>query len=271
MLGKLIKNEFKSNLHSIGLIYIIAIACMAFMAAAYIFKITWISVLATIVLMISGVIAVIVTFFCVVMNFQKTLYRDQGYLSFTLPVTSGQLLASKTVCSFIWMLLSYILALVIFVGVYFYSSAMVGDDMKMAAELMLSLFADLPSKKTIIEVIVIICLYLFMLMVVLISEIYFSITLANTRILQKLGAFSGVITFFVLFIFTNTVSILLTQKIPLTLVITNTGIYYSTMATMTNGTVGLQFGLAGVIFYIVSAAALFIGTAKIMDSKVNIK
>ena len=271
MLGRLIKNEFKCNVHSVGLIYIVALACAGFMALAYLFKITWISVLATIVLMFAGGAAIMVTLGCVVMNFQKSLYRDQGYLSFTLPVTGTQLLASKVICSFCWMLISYIVALAIFVGVYLYSSAMVGDDMKMALDLLLSIFADLPSKKVIIEVIVIICLYVFLLMIVLIAEIYFSITVANTRMLQKMGVFSGIITFFVTFVAITAIAVFLTNKIPLTLVVTSNGLYYSTMASMTKGTVGVQFGLAGIIFFIAAAIGLFVGTEKLMGSKVNIK
>ncbi|MCR5150583.1 MAG: hypothetical protein K6B52_05110 [Clostridiales bacterium] len=271
MLGKLIKNEFKSNLHSIGLIYVVALVCMAFMALSYVFKIQWISIVATIVLIFAGILAVVVTFGCVVLNFQKTLYKDQGYLSFTLPVTSGQLLTAKAICSFTWMLISYAVALGVFIGVYLYSSAMVGDDVKMAANLLLTVFADLPSKKIIIEVIALLCLSMFVMMVLLIAEIYFAITVANTRLLQKWGVFSGIITFFVTFFATSAASFYLTQKIPFTLVVTSSGIYYSTMATMTNGTVGLQFGLAGFIFNIAMIAVLFTLTSRLMNTKVNIK
>lgn len=35
-------------------------------------------------------------------HFYKSLYTDEGYLTFTLPVTKGQILASKTVNAFFW-------------------------------------------------------------------------------------------------------------------------------------------------------------------------
>ena len=137
--------------------------------------------------------------------------------------------------------------------------------------LLLTVFADLPSKKIIIEVIALLCLSMFVMMVLLIAEIYFAITVANTRLLQKWGVFSGIITFFVTFFATSAASFYLTQKIPFTLVVTSSGIYYSTMSTMTNGTVGLQFGLAGFIFNIAMIAVLFTLTSRLMNTKVNIK
>ena len=271
MLGKLIKNEFNSNLHSIGLIYAVAAICVGFMALSYVFKITWISAVATVILMLAGGAAVLVTLVCVVMNFQKSLYRDEGYLFFTLPVTSGQLLTAKTICSFCWMLLSCVAAIGIFFGVYIYASMMVGDDVKVALELISTFFLQLPSKGTIIEVIVLICLYCFLLLVVLIAQLYFAITIANTRVLQKLGAFSGFAAFLAIFIVMTVCYTYLTNSIPLTLVVTTDGVFYTTAVSMAENSLGISFGLAGIIFDIIAAAALFWGTGRLMNSKINIK
>ena len=72
------------------MIYIVAAVAVALMAASYIADVTWISAIATIVLIAAGFIAVVVTFVSVISNFQKQLYGPQGYLSFTLPVSSGR-------------------------------------------------------------------------------------------------------------------------------------------------------------------------------------
>ncbi len=270
MLGKLIKNEFKSNVHSIGMIYLVSAAAILIMLASYIADITWISALATIVLIATGLIAVVVTFISVVSNFKKTLFGDQGYLSFTLPVTSGQLLAAKTITSFCWMLLSYLVAAGIFIGVYLYSTAMIGEDVKMALELLFSMFEGMPSTTTIKQVVVIFALIIFIRIVVLIAQLYFAITLSNTRVMQKFGGFAPFVIFFVTFIVMQVISVLLAQYAPLTIVMTENGLFYSTVSTM-DSPLGLTFGLAGTIFNVVCAALLFWGTAKIMNTKINIK
>lgn len=270
MLGKLIKNEFKANLHSIGMIYVVAIVAVGLMALAYLAKVTWISALATIVLIAAGAIAIIVTFFCVVLNYQKTLFGNQGYLSFTLPVTSGQLLAAKTITSFCWMLLSYVVAIAIFIGVYLYATAMVGDDVKAAFELLRVFVEGIPSGATIKKVVILAALVVFIRIVLLIAQLYFAITLSNTRIMQKFGGFSTVIIFFVIFIFMSVVSLLLTQYVPLSLVVTSTGLYYSTAVSMSEP-VAMSFGLVGTLFNLVGCAVLFFLTATLMNTKVNIK
>lgn len=270
MLGKLIKNEFKANIHTIGMIYVVALAAVAFMLLAYAVDITWISVLSTIVLIATGLIALVITFVSVVSNFQKTLYGNQGYLSFTLPVTSGQLLTAKTITSFCWLLLSYVVAVGIFVGVYLYATAMIGEDVKAAIQMMTMMFDGLPDGASLKKLIALAALVIFIRIVVLIAQLYFSITLANTRALQKLGGFATFVIFFLLFAVMQVIGVLLAQYVPLSIVLNENGLYYSTVSTMANPT-GLSFGIAGTLFNVVAAALLFFGCARIMDTKVNIK
>lgn len=270
MLGKLIKNEFKANIHTIGMIYVVAAAAVALMLLSYLVDVTWISAVSTIVLIATGILAVVMTFVSVVTNFKKTLYGSQGYLSFTLPVTSGQLLAAKTITSFCWMLLSYVVAIGIFVGVYLYATAMIGEDVKMALKMMATMFEVLPDGTTVKTVIALLALVIFVRIVVLIAQLYFAITLANTRTLQKLGGFATVVIFFAVFIVMQVIGVALSQYVPFSIVVTGDGIFYSTVSTMANP-VGLSFGLAGTIFNVVAAAGLFWATAKIMNTKVNIK
>lgn len=270
MLGKLIKNEFKANIHTIGMIYVVAAAAILVMMAAYIVEITWLSAIATIVLGATGVLAVVMTFVSVVQNFKKTLFGGQGYLSFTLPVTSGQLLAAKTITSFCWMLLSYAVAIGIFFGIYLYATAMIGEDIKLAIQMMMSMFEGLPSGDTIKLAIAFIALIIFIRIVVLIAQLYFAITIANTRIMQKLGGFASVVVFFAVFVVMQVIGVLLAQYVPLSVVLTSEGIFYSTESTMADP-LGLSFGMAGTIFNVVCAAGLFFATAKLMNSKVNIK
>ncbi len=270
MLGKLIKNEFKCTLHTVGYIYLASIITAGIMLLAYLVKITWISGVATMILLATGAAAVLVTFFMTIVHFNKSLYGNQGYLSFTLPVTSNQLLAAKTIVSFCWMLVSYAVAIAIFIGVYLYATAMVGDDVKAAAKLMLDLFAGLPNKSTIIKVVIIAGVIIFLKIVKLIAELYFSVTLSNTRVMQKLGGFAIVVVFFVTFILLVVASTWLTNNIPFSIVVTSSGIFYSTTQSMSESTL-MTFGIAGILFDVIASIALFTGTSLLMDSKVNIK
>ena len=168
------------------------------------------------------------------------------------------------------MLLSYAVAIGIFIGVYLYATAMIGEDVKMALQMLTSMFEGIPDVNTIKLVIALAALIIFIRIVVLIAQLYFAITIANTRIMQKLGGFAAVAVFFGVFIVMQVVSVLLAQYVPLSIVLTGDGLFYSTTSTMSDP-IGLSFGVAGTIFNVVCAALLFVGTAKLMNTKVNIK
>ncbi len=48
---------------------------------------------------------ILATFFYLVNLFRKELYEDRGYLTFTLPVSGKQILASKVIVTFLWFVL----------------------------------------------------------------------------------------------------------------------------------------------------------------------
>lgn len=56
--------------------------------------------------------AYVITIVFVFLRFYKNFFTDEGYLTFTLPVTRGTLLRSKTVNAIIWMALLFVLYLV---------------------------------------------------------------------------------------------------------------------------------------------------------------
>ncbi|NLX92514.1 MAG: hypothetical protein GXZ02_01375 [Clostridiales bacterium] len=271
MLGKLIKNEFKISANSILNIYLAAAITIVIMLLSYFTKITWISTLSTVALLAISGIAVLITLVAVVSNFYKTLYGAQGYLSFTLPVKSGQLLASKAIVSFAWILLSYIMAVAIWVGVYFYAAAKIGQDRITTIKTLLQLFEGVPGEKAIKQLLIFACVLVFAQIAVFIAEIYFAITLANTKTFQKMGMVSAIFIFFAIFIVMQIIIGILTSYVPIALTVGVDGLMLSFEQSMVNYTGGISIGVTGFIFQIIAATGLFAGTAYLMKNKVNIK
>lgn len=59
----------------------------------------------SIVLLILIIFGAFVTaFFYIVGSFRKELYEDRGYLTFTLPITGNQILGSKVIIAFMWLM-----------------------------------------------------------------------------------------------------------------------------------------------------------------------
>lgn len=109
MLGKLIKYDLKSVSGVLCLIHgalLILTLGVRMTLLPYMNDITdaesVLSILLTTVLIVALVGASYATYIFICVRFYKNVYSDEGYLTNTLPVTSGQLLLSKTISGSIW-------------------------------------------------------------------------------------------------------------------------------------------------------------------------
>lgn len=122
MLGKLLKYELKASGRTFIPLYI-AILIVAVFNGIFmntnIFQIQGIGILIlTSLFMALGVLTVVVT----IQRFRKNLLGDEGYLMFTLPVSTSSLILSKCITALIYAMLSFIVAVFTF-GVLMLSSA----------------------------------------------------------------------------------------------------------------------------------------------------
>jgi hypothetical protein len=250
-------------------IYVAAAVTIGIMLIAYAIDISWLSAMATIALFLIALIALIITFVGVIANFYKTLYGQQGYLSFTLPVTSGQLLAAKAIVAFLWMIVSYAVSIGIMIWIYDYVTSLIGENNLNMIKTIISMFRSMPGAKAIKGYLVLLVLAVFVQLAFLISELFFSITFANTRIMQKLGAAGPIVVFFAIFIIAQICNFLLTNYVPITVSPGTDGLVFSFGTAMS--TKDLSFGVTGVIFQFLVSIGLFFGTGWLMNHKVNIK
>ena len=232
MLGKLIKNEIKMSAHMMMNIYVAAAVTIVIMLLAYAIDISWLSAMATIALFLIAMIALIITFVGVIANFYKTLYGQQGYLSFTLPVTSGQLLAAKAIVAFLWMIVSYAVSIGIMIWIYDYVTSLIGDNNITMIKMIISMFRSMPGAKAIKGYLVLLVFAVFIQLAFLISELFFSITFANTRVMQKLGAAGPIIVFFAIFIVAQICNFLLTNYVPIIVSPGENGLIFSFGSSM---------------------------------------
>lgn len=105
MLGKLLKHDFKALFRNYGLLFI-ALFGVTFLYKLYLFLPRNIVLEFTNGLM--GVLYVVVILGCLfgtvvinIVRFYKNLVTDEGYLTFTLPVSSRQIVASKLISTLV--------------------------------------------------------------------------------------------------------------------------------------------------------------------------
>lgn len=273
MLGKLIKNEFKQTSQSLIAVYSAAGIAILFMLLSYVADIAWIGATGSFALVVIGFAAIAMTLIMVISNFARSLYSNQGYLSFTLPVKCSSLLFSKFIVAFVWIIVGYVVAFLTILIVVLYarskSNGMIESFFQMAGEL--QVIGDLPTIKLITEYVVTIGVGSIITVVSFIAFVYFAITLANTRKFQHKPLLFGIIFFFAVYGINKAVSTFLTYEAPLSLTVTGDKIALS-LTSMSNAQgVLFTYGVCGKLFTAVFAALLLIITGWIMEKKVNVK
>lgn len=162
MLRKLIKYEWKST-SKVGLVLLLAIALATLMGVLTFQAPMWqnisrgsassgmggvlanaVSIFSMILylLLLVGVMYAIIIY--LVVRFYRSMYKSEGYLLHTLPVTKHQILTSKIMVSSIWVYLIY-LAMLISIVIFFFSMvcAITGESVFAVMESIGYYFSDM--------------------------------------------------------------------------------------------------------------------------------
>ena len=118
MLGKLLKYELKATSRVFIPLYIAILVVSIVNGLSLNLEILNIQGLATIVLMCLFISLFVITIVVTIQRFNKNLLKDEGYLMFTLPVSSKHLVLSKYLTSLKWTFLSFVVAFLSFTIIF---------------------------------------------------------------------------------------------------------------------------------------------------------
>ncbi len=113
MLGKLFKHEMKAMTRLLLPLFLV-LAALTVIDRVVIYLDIFKGTLAvipgfiTLAYVMSIIAVVVVSSVLIILRFYKNLVSDEGYLMFTLPVKSNQLINSKLLASFLWTVLSFV-------------------------------------------------------------------------------------------------------------------------------------------------------------------
>lgn len=283
---KLLKNDFLASARVISLFYIALIiligvfgVCVAVGGSESISpelaeKMITARNVSIVISIIVSFLLIFVTFFFVVYDFFKSLFSPQGYLSFTLPVSSNQLLGSKVIVYGGWMLLSY--AAFMLTSVYlmnFTANEVVGLDKISLVESLLTMLGDFPSTTQIIAYLVYLVLMFFVIFLSFVSIVYFSITVSHVRLLQKHSVIASIVIFFVTALVFLWISFKMTDIVNFVMVFNDDKTLSFGILSKNEYLVGNQLGMEvtpGFAFLALDVV-MFFATSYIMHKKVNLK
>ena len=118
MLGKLLKYELKATSRVFIPLYIAILVVSIVNGLSLNLEIFNIQGLATIILMCLFISLFVITIVVTIQRFNKNLLKDEGYLMYTLPVSSKHLVLSKYLTSLIWTFLSFVVAFLSFTIIF---------------------------------------------------------------------------------------------------------------------------------------------------------
>jgi hypothetical protein len=218
MLGKLLKYDMNAGARMIPISYLAIAVLFVIGLIAKALKINQVIATACILLTISGIAAMILTFVFVVMRFHKSLFGNEGYLTQTLPVGKGQLLLSKVISSYIWMVFSIIALLVAIIAIF-----VILNKLSLIKDLIDFLFGGSFTPLVIFTLVIGAVQIL-----AIIGEIYFAITLANTRPFIRSNIVFSIVFFFIVNFAVGLLELVAMLIIPLGIRFTETGVIWTT-------------------------------------------
>ena len=281
----LLKNDFLASARVISLFYIALVILIGFffvcaslqggsISGEFAEKVILARNISIALSIVVSFLLIFVTFFFVVYDFFKSLFSPQGYLSFTLPVSSNQLLASKVIVYGGWMILSYAAFMLVSAFLMNYTAdEVIGMEKISFIESLLAMLGDIPSTTQIIAYIVYIVMMFFVVFLSFVSIVYFSITVSHVRLLQKHSIIASIVIFFVTAILFLILAFKTTEIINFVMVfnedktlsfgVLQPGEYLSGNRLAMEVTPGFAFIILDVI--------MFFATSYVMHKKVNLK
>lgn len=274
MFGKLLKNDLKAQWHSMSIVFL----CTFIIAiVAEIFTLTSdnkvVTVMGGLLVSLALGFACIIIIIAVAMMFSKTMFGRAGYLTLTLPVKTGSLLASKTISSLIWVFVVYALFLgSLFLWVFQVKDTL-GPEVMESAENLLKLFG-VPSFLTIFMGIFSFCVSLIVLVLVAVQSLQLGLTLSHVSPVSKFGNIGVIVIFFGLFAIIQSVSNTVADLLPFGLVITPEVIKITSDIQSTKALLGvnaLAINIVGSLVRLAIAIGLHFPTKYLIQHKVNVK
>lgn len=131
MLGKLLKNEFKSTYKVMCAVYaayfLITVlgSITSYLLGSGQSEANFLTVSVIVFYVLSTVALFVATFVYICIRYFKTMYSAQGYLTHTLPVKGISIFNAKLIVSEIWMIIS---AVLLMLSVFFFANAASGGE-----------------------------------------------------------------------------------------------------------------------------------------------
>lgn len=275
MFGKLLKHDFLATGRIMAIVYaIFAVLSAYIVGSVYLGDVSIedmgvLETLSILLLAVGSVVNIILTIVVVMSHFQKSLYGDQGYLSFTLPVKSISILSSKLLVSTFWYALS-IAAL--FGSLFIIGNAMsqsVGEEGLSLIDMLIGIFDENLNLGVLAFMLICILINAFVSAFLYMVEVCFAITLSNTRHYQKHHVIFTLIFSAAAILIAGKISSVIAEEIMLGVTFDVTGEEIKFITDVSDATIS-YINLMPSVVSIIFVIGFFFATHYVMSKKINL-
>ena len=268
MLGKLLKYELKATSRVFIPLYIAILIVSIVNGLSLNLEILNIQGLATIILMCLFISLFVITIVVTIQRFNKNLLKDEGYLMFTLPVSSKHLVLSKYLTSLIWTFLSFVVAFLSFTIIFMIPTYKYFDFSYFINEFNL-LFSNMLNLNILGQFLKIILLMIISY-TIFIFNVYLALSVGQLPIFNRFRNVSSFIGFLVINLFIsyaqNIVSLFVNDASVNIEAIDNINYTISSVTSIVSK--GLNIAI---VINLIIILVLFFATTYILDKKLNLE
>ena len=267
MLGKLLKYELKATSRVFIPLYIAILVVSIVNGLSLNLEILNIQGLATIVLMCLFISLFVITIVVTIQRFNKNLLKDEGYLMFTLPVSSKYLVLSKYLTSLIWTFLSFVVAFLSFTIIFMIPTYNYFDFSYFINEFNL-LFSNISNilGTTILSEFFKIVLLIIISYTIFIFNVYLSLSIGQLPIFNRFRNVSSFIGFLVINLLISYVQNIVDNAFVNIEAIDNVNYSIDSISSIVSK--GLN---VAIIINIIIILVLFFATSYILNKKLNLE
>lgn len=267
MLGKLLKYELKATSRVFIPLYIAILVVSIVNGLSLNLEILNIQGLATIVLMCLFISLFVITIVVTIQRFNKNLLKDEGYLMFTLPVSSKHLVLSKYLTSLIWTFLSFVVAFLSFTIIFMIPTYKYFDFSYFINEFNL-LFSNISNilGTTILSEFFKIVLLIIISYTIFIFNVYLSLSIGQLPIFNRFRNISSFIGFLVINLLISYVQNIVDNAFVNIEAIDNVNYSIDSISSIVSK--GLN---VAIIINIIIILVLFFATSYILNKKLNLE
>ena len=275
MILKLLKNELKASYRMPLTIYSITLFLGISVPILYGMNFRNLSGISIVLFIVFSIPFLVVTIITIAQRFGKNLFGDEGYLMFTLPVKTYELVLAKLICGFFW----FVCGTIVYVAAGMLMFMLTGFSTGLSIVEMINPFVDVITNFTGMTILQSINLVVVLLVIVVVETVtviqllYFTSTVTNIGLINRFRGISGVVLFFVVTSITSTIIRFYKDLAPISLRITRTGLELTSSAQMelTNFPLVIVLSLNDVIVYTILFFPLFFLTTILIKKHLALK